>query len=193
MDGRFIEAFTLLHKQRSVCGYTIRHLCLRHRLLLEAFKSPFLNDPLKSKPIDVIIAARVFSQNDLINPSDFKATDEDRKWMDAMIADGTMFLAQISSVSNFINENAKWPVFWSANAKKKHRDRGIPWVLNVVCNLAKNGIPLEQAWTMPECQAVWMHSAFAIGEGSDIDIISEDDLEAIKFAKALNSKKEPNG
>lgn len=192
MDGRFIEAFTLLHKQRSICGYTTKQLCLRHRLLLEAFGSPFLTDGLKSKPMDVIIAARIFSTSEIIDVASMKATDHDREWMKKMTDNSSLFLEQIAQVMSYINENAKWPSFWEAK-KSNGKDRGVPWMLNVICNLVKCGIPLEQAWTMPECQAIWMHSSLAIVEGSDVSIISEDDLAAIKFAKSLKGKEAPNG
>jgi hypothetical protein len=192
MDGRFIEAFTLLHKQRSICGYNTKQLCLRHRLLLEAFNSPFLSDGLKSKPMDVIIAARIFSTTDLLDVANMKANDQDREWMKKMTDNSSLFLEQIAQVMSYINENAKWPTFWD-NKKSKGKDRGVPWMLNVICNLVKCGISLEQAWTMPECQAVWMHSSLAISEGADTSIVSEDDLAAIKFAKSLKGKEAKNG
>lgn len=191
MDGRFIEAFTLLHKQRSICGYTTKPICLRHRLMLEAFKSPFLTDGLKSTPMDVIIAARIFSTTDMQDIANLKATDLDREWMKKMTDNAAVFLEQIAETMAYINENAKWPMFWE-NKSKNNKDKGVPWMLNVICSLTKSGIPLEQAWTMPESQAVWLHSAMAIGEGCDVTIITEDDLAAIKFAKSLKGKETKN-
>ena len=192
MDGRFIEAFTLLHKQRSICGYTPKPLCLRHRILLEAFGSPFLTDGLKSNPMDVIVAARILSTSQIIEVSEMKATDQDREWMKKMTDDAAVFLEQIAQVMAYINDNAKWPIFWSKN-DPKNADKGVPWVLNVICNLTKNGIPLEQAWTMPECQAVWIHSTHLIASGAEVNIVSENDLAAIKFANSLKGKNPKNG
>ena len=55
----------------------------------------------------------------------------------------------------------------------------MPWVLTVVCNLVKHGISEERAWTMPESQAIWLHSAFAIGNGADMKVLTKEDEDLI--------------
>ena len=51
----------------------------------------------------------------------------------------------------------------------------MPMPLASVANLTRNGISLEEAWTMPEGEAVWMAIAHAIYEGAKIDIITTDE------------------
>lgn len=186
MDGRFIEAFTLLPTQGSVCGYMLKPICLRHRLILESFKSPFVDNSFKAKPKDIIIAARIFSSTTMEDINSIKVNENDVEWVKKMENDKVLYTENLMKIIRYMSENAKWPSFW--NRSKAGRDHGIPWMLNIVCTLTKNGIPLEQAWTMPECQAIWMSVTFNIASGADVDIVSEDDLAAMNFARSLKSK-----
>jgi hypothetical protein len=44
-----------------------------------------------------------------------------------------------------------------------------------VANLIANGIDEKRAWEMPECQAIWLNSAFAIHKGADVSIMSPEE------------------
>jgi len=115
-----------------------------------------------------------------------KPTKEDSEWARKMNDDTEILVEQVKEAFGCIEDQAKWPIFWK---KQGGKDRGIPWALSVVCNLVKNGVELEQAWTMPEAQAVWMNAAFAIGAGADIDIVSDQDIQMQAFLAKMEAEK----
>jgi hypothetical protein len=178
MDGRFLEAFTLLPKQRELCGRVTKPLCLRHRIVLEAIKSPFVNAENLPTINDIIIFSKIVSSYDMAEMMPKEPDENDKKWVRKMADDFELQHEQAMKCFECIGEQSKWPVFWK---KKSIKSNGVPWALGVVCNLSKNGVPLESAWTMPESQAIWMNAAFAIGSGADIDIVSDEDLAIQKF------------
>ena len=49
----------------------------------------------------------------------------------------------------------------------------------MVANLISNGIDERRAWEMPECQAVWMSTAFAGLKGVDVNILTTEEEEAM--------------
>lgn len=186
MDGRFLDAFTLLPRQRVICGYETRPISLRHRLVLKQIGSPFSEGGVVPTPQDVIIAAKVLSFGTLEDMLQSKPTEEDIQWVKDMTDNPELLLDQCSLVALCIEEQARWPIFW--NKSKSGSDHGVPWVLNIVCNLVKNGVPLEDAWTMPESQAVWLHATFCILNGSETDIVSEQDRKAMEQLRELEDK-----
>ena len=81
-----------------------------------------------------------------------------------------------------------WPKFW--DQEKKGKDIGVEWPLVVVANLTKNGCSLNESWTMPEAEAVWLHVANMIAEGADVKLVTEAELEAMeKELKELEAEK----
>ena len=178
MDGRFLDAFTLLPRQRVICGYETKPFCLRHRLVLTALKSPFSDGGRDILPTDVIVAARVLSNTNLGEMLQSDPSETDIVEMQRMFGDQDYFVEQVGNVTDYIKSQSHWPVFWSKSGSGK--DKGVPWVLSAVCGLVKGGISLEEAWTMPESQAVWMQAAMAIASGADVDIVSDNDLKAQK-------------
>lgn len=185
MDGRFLKAFSLLPRQRTVCGRPTLPLCLRHRLALTAMGSPFVDGGSAPTPMDVIAFASVVSSTDPAKMMPDEPSDLDVVWAKMMVDDPEVFVEQVQEVFECIKDQSHWPIFWK---KDKAASKGVPWVLSVICNLVKNGVDIESAWTMPEAQAVWMSSAFAIAGGSDIDIVSEEDMAMMEFAKRLDEE-----
>jgi hypothetical protein len=140
--------------------------------------------------MDILLAAKILSSHDLDFMLDFIPTKEDIAEVRKMVNEAEYYCKQAETVSTLIAEQSNWPVFWSK--KSGGRDRGVPWVLSLVCNLAKNNIPLEQAWTMPEAQAVWMHAAFSVNAGAEVDIVSDEDRAAMEQLKALEEELKRN-
>jgi hypothetical protein len=68
-----------------------------------------------------------------------------------------------------------WPKFWEQTKNKGGGDKGVPWILSIVTNLIASGIDEKRAWEMPECQAIWYNSAFAIRKGADVSIMSPEE------------------
>lgn len=187
MDGRFLNAFTLLPRQRVICGYETKPISLRHRVVLKQVGSPFSDGGVIPKPHDVLMAAKIlsFSAMDEMLCSD--PSESDIKWVRDMSNDVDLMIDQCERIRLCIEEQAHWPIFWSKSGGK-NRDQGVPWVLSVVCNLVKNGVPLETAWTMPESQAIWMHASFSILAGSETDIVSESDRKAMEHLKEVEER-----
>lgn len=184
MDGRFLKAFSLLPRQRTVCGRPTLPICLRHRLLLTSIDSPFVDGQRVPTPTDIVLFSRIVSTLSIAEAT-APADESDAIWVSKMTKDIEEHVRQLSEAHACIEEQGFWPVFWK---KDKSASKGVPWVLNVICNMTKNGVPLETAWTMPESQAIWMSSTFAIAEGADIDIVSDEDLAMMEFAKRLDEE-----
>ena len=191
MDGRFLNAFTLLPSQRVICGYQSKPICLRHRIVLKQIGSPFSEGGVIPTPQDIILAAKILSFTTLEDMLTSEVTDTDIQWVKEMIDNPDVMVDQSERIQLAIDEQSHWPIFWDKEGGGG-RDQGIPWVLNVVCNLVKNGIPLESAWTMPESQAIWMHASFAILSGADTDIVSEADRKAMEQLKKLEDMAKEN-
>ena len=66
----------------------------------------------------------------------------------------------------------------------------MPMPLACIANLTRNGISLEEAWIMPEGEAVWMSIAHAIYEGAKVDILSTDEEKELeKFGDRIDAYK----
>lgn len=187
MDGRFLEAFTLLPRQRVVCGRATKPLCLRHRVVLESVKSPFVDGSSTPTVSDIIIFSKIVSSYNMAEMMPTEPSNHDKEWALKMNADHDLMAFQAIQCFDCISDQSKWPVFW--NKKSSSKNNGAPWPLAVICNLVKNGVPLEEAWTMPESQAIWMNAVFAIYNGAEIDIVSEEDLAMQAFLEKLEADK----
>ncbi len=77
-----------------------------------------------------------------------------------------------------ITNSCSYPKLWEKNDKKE--TERVPWVLSCIANNVRNGCTLEEAWTMPEGEAVWMSISHAIYNGAKIDVISTDEEEQMK-------------
>lgn len=189
MDGRFLKAFSLLPTQKAVCGYVTKPICFRHRMALMSIESPFVTGT-QPQPLDLLVAARIMSHTDLDKMLSRETTKHDVDQINKMVDDNDYFVEQTAVMSKLIEQQSCWPVFWSK--KSGGKDRGAPWILSLICNLVKSGIPMEEAWTMPESQAVWIHATMSINAGVDIDIVSDEDLAAIEQLKKMEEELKKN-
>jgi hypothetical protein len=188
MDGRFLDAFTLLPRQRVICGYETKPLCLRHRLVLTRLKSPFVDGNPEISPANVLVAAKIMSAHTLGDMLSDKPSKQDLAETQRMIDDVDYFVAQVGKIYDCIRDQSHWPTFWKKTTTGGNR--GVPWILSIVCGLVKGGVPLEDAWTMPESQAVWMQAAIAVSNGADIDILSDEDIAAQRKLDEIYAKLE---
>jgi hypothetical protein len=194
MDARYLQATTVLPHQNKVCGRTLRAFCLRHRVALESVNSPFL-DPTNSKfdPVSVVIAARILSSYDkeeMARPISFM----DKVHLVWMAINKKYYSRCIGRIIGCIQISLSYPKFWSKTKQKEHRrfDK-IPYPLACISSLCRNGVGLEEAWTMPEGEAVWMSVANALYEGAKLEVLSTDeekDLE--KFNERIEAYKKAN-
>ena len=48
-----------------------------------------------------------------------------------------------------------------------------------MANLIANGIDEKRAWEMPECQAIWMSTAFSGLKGVEVNVMTTEEEEAM--------------
>jgi len=189
MDARYLKATTVLPLDVKVCGKRLMPFCIRHRVQLESIDSPFLNHQDRSfKVMDVIYAVRVMST---IGKARINApiTLSEQFYIIYLNANRNRLARAVGRVLGIIWESCSYPKLWS-NKDKKTKEN-IPWTLACVANNVRNGCSLEEAWTMPEGEAVWMSISHGIYNGSDIEIISTDDDDMISdFDNIINRFKE---
>lgn len=183
MDARYLQAVTVLPKQNKVCGKTLLPFCLRHRVSLEAIDSPFVKNTLLGlNPYSVLIAIRILStydKADMVKPLSFI----EKLWMLYLTWNNKYYSQVIGTIIGCINVSCSYPKFWEKENNGKSKEN-IPWVLSCVSNNVRNGCSLEEAWTMPEGEAVWMSISHAIYNGAKIDILSTNDEKELETFNA---------
>lgn len=177
MDARYINATMVGGSKQRVAGYRLLPFCLRHRVLLEAIDSPFLK-PLDTviTAEDVILAAKVLSTYDKMVLTD-KLGLQDRLYIKALEMGNRLKSIYAGYIFGHINNGCSYPKTWKQEGRKHEK---IPWVLSCVANNVRNGFTLEEAWTMPEGEAVWFNICHAIYNGSEIEVISTQEEEALE-------------
>jgi hypothetical protein len=172
MDRRFTSAFTD-PSNTVLLGRFVSPFCLLHRVQLEAAESPLLRAGADVRPLDLLVAVKICSGERLD-----KMTWKDSWHIAKMTGNKNYFAEQIDRFAEFVLVHS-WPKFWEKKAKAAETS-GIPWPLSVVSSLIANGIPEERAWTMPECQAIWLNASFAISKGAELKVLTSEDEELIE-------------
>ena len=194
MDARYLQATTVLPRQDKVCGRTLRPFCLRHRVALEAIGSPFL-DPANKKfdPVQVVMAARIlstFDKEEMARPLSLI----EKLYISRMAMSRKYFSRCVGIIIGCIQASISYPKFWTKEEKKEHnKTEAIPFPLTCVSSLCRNGVSLEEAWTMPEGEAVWMSVANAIYNGAKLNVLSTDEEKGLeKFNERIEAYKKAN-
>lgn len=193
MDARYLKAISVLPDQDEVCGRTLKAFCIRHRVILEAIDSPFLR--IQNGTVitawDVIAAVKILStydKNEMVSP----LTVREHYEVFRMRYSKKRLSQNAGKVMGAIMECLSYPKLWSKNESNRTKNE-IPWTLACVANNVRNGCSLEEAWTMPEGEAVWMSISHAIYNGAKIDVISSDDDKMLDdFDNIINRFKESN-
>ena len=173
----------------KVCGRTLLPFCLRHRVALDSIRSPIITPELPVTVSDVMFAARILSTHDLKDTR--KPTTFREKVLAAWYTIRPDKLAeQALNLRVYFEAQSLWPRFWEKSGKAN--SGGIPWQLTIVAGLTRNGVPLEQAWTMPEAEAVWLYIANCKADGAKLDLITDEEFEAMERETAANQKPETN-
>lgn len=186
MDRRFLLSYTDPAPFRLL-GKTMFPWCLKYRVCLTALNSPLITGETVG-PEDLLLAVNVCSESTI---GKFGLLD---KWRLLRLASKPeAFKKHLKYFSDYTMVS-HWPKFWEKKTTGASASRNIPWCLSVVVNLVSNGIPEERAWLMPECQAIWMNTAFAVAKGADLNVLSteeEEMLEAIEKAEAAKKVANP--
>lgn len=186
MDKRFLNAFIDPAPFRLL-GRSLYPWCLKYRLRLMAFESPLITGSREITPADLIFACQVCAEEPL---GDIGWRDKLRMLVMARRPD--RFETALKAFSGYVLVN-DWPKFWEQNKTKSGGDNGVPWPLAIVVNLIESGIEEKRAWEMPECQAIWLNSAFAIRNGAEVKIMTPEEeayMESVRAETASNLAKE---
>jgi hypothetical protein len=152
-----------------------------------AFKSPLITGDGGVTPADLIFACQVCAEEPL---GEIGWRDKIR--ISALNHNPAKFEALLNAFAGYILIH-DWPKFWEQDGKKSGGDNGVPWPLAIVANLIASGIEEKRAWEMPECQAIWLNSVFAIRKGAELKIMTPEEeayMEAERAASASNPAKE---
>lgn len=183
MDQRFLEAF-LTPRATRLCGYDLFPWCLKHRIQLTALNSPLLTGG-NIGPGDLIIFAKICAEKPL------GATLRDKFTAYQMSRRKGRGFADAIEAARLHMRPTAWPKFWDPPKTEggEPRNCGMPWVLAVVTNLVRSGLTLEEAMHIPECQAIWLSSAFGIQQGGKLEFLTSDDEALLDHLSTLESTK----
>ena len=172
MDQRFLRAF-LTPRATRLAGYDLFPWCLKHRLWLEALDHPILKGR-PCTPAELVFFAKVCAEKPV-----GKVTFRDR-WHTARLARPRDLNSAIDTAIDHMRVDC-WPKFWERKEKDGAggRNRGMPWVLSILCNLIKAGHTLDDALNLPECQAIWLSSGASIQAGGELDFLTTEDEELL--------------
>jgi hypothetical protein len=172
MDKRFLSAYTDPARIRLL-GRLVYPFCLLNRVRLMAAENPIVLGSDRVRPIDLLIAVKVCADEDL-----GRLTMRDHWELFRMTRSEEYFSKQLDRFVAYTLVQA-WPKFWEKE-RTKSSGSGTPWPLTVVCNLVANGVTIEQAWTMPESQAIWMNCGMAMMNGADLKVLSTEEEDFLK-------------
>lgn len=183
-DQRFLSAF-LTPAVTVILGRKLKPFCLKHRLFLEGIGSPFLDEQAELTAADLIVALKVCADERIDKP-----TLQD-KWLNFRLYMSKPLLALgCAALIKHIDRADSYPKFWQRKDQRAGAASTVPWHLSVACNLMRNGISYQDAFTMPEAKAFWLSAAFSIQQGSKLEFISTDDEDLIdELAKIDQSAK----
>jgi len=183
MDKRWIKAATILRPSIEVCGIRLLPFCLRHRVALEAIDSPVVDPKKPITPKHLVAAVKILS-SDSLEKIATKPTLKERFWVSRLTFNEELLITEVAKLVNYLDEQAFWPRFWEKDSNGGSSSKeGIPWQLAVIASLTRNGCTLQEAWMMPESEAIWMHVAHSTASGADVSVMSDEDYEAIQKYK----------
>lgn len=187
MASRWVQAATILPPTIEVCGRRLLPFCLRHRVALEAIGSPVLDTKKEMSAEHMLAAVRILSAHDLTSVR-AKPTLREIYWMQRMTFSRKALMAEMAKLAVYLEEQSLWPRFWVKDGKTGS-ESAFPWPLAVVASLTRNGCSLQEAWTMPESEAVWMHIAHCSASGAEISVVSDKEWDAMEKYKKEEADK----
>jgi len=185
MTKRWIKAATILPPTLKVAGVRLLPFCLRHRVALEALGSPAVDTAKTIGPTDLILAVRVLSTHDMDSVRRPLSVSEQFR-IAYYNARPNRFIEEIAKLVTYFEAQSLWPRCWSKNEKRA--ESAIPWQLTIIASLVRNGCDIEKAWTMPEAEAVWLYFANCKAEGAKVEIITDEEWDAMELYKAKEAE-----
>ena len=156
--------------------------------MLEEIDSPAINVKKIMSPQNLLLACHILSTYELREMLAVKADKQDEKLFKHMFLDDNVYKEEMDKFIKYMSYHDHSPTLWEKKSNNGN-GRGIPSILACVSNLMRNGFSYEQAWTMPETEAVWFYVANAIASGSDIDVVGEGDKIAMDMLNNMEIPK----
>lgn len=182
MDSRFLKAYSDPNDV-VILGKRLYPFCLKYRVWLEALQSPLVLGGTVG-PEDLLFALQVCSESKV-----GKFGFIERWRLLRLASNPPEFKRQLQLFADYTLVS-HWPKFWETKTKASSNGKGVPWPLSVVASLVANGIEEQRAWEMPECQAIWLNTAFAIRKGADLNILTSEQEEQMEALDKLAAEKE---
>lgn len=181
MDANFLESW-VNSDDHQVLGHRLHPFCLYDILSLELVDSPFLRGAggVSYTPLDLILAARICSHSFESNVR-FLRTNGLRKrlyvWRDLRKCRGH-FVRECQHFVDYIDD------YWAPPEVFTSEDSGeikSPWVLAYAAKLMTSTSMGEAAiMTMPIGKVLWFSATMGELAGSDAEIVSEEEAEAMR-------------
>lgn len=168
MDQRYLSAYIDPAPFRLL-GRSLYPWCLKYRVRLEAFQSPLIDGSREITPADLMLAVKLCAEEPI---GKFGIADSWR--VIQLERNPKEFQRLLEAFSKYVLVS-HWPKFWEQSKTKGNTGKGIPWTLAIVANLIANGIEEKRAWEMPECQAIWMNTAFGVRNGAEVSVMSPEE------------------
>lgn len=190
MATRWTQAATILPPTLEVCGFRLLPFCLRHRVALEAIESPAMDKSKHMTAEHILAACRILSCTRLDVLRD-KTTMSEKYHATRMHYNQSYAVNEMLKLHYYFEAQSLWPRFWAKEENEAARDYGTPWPLVIIASLVRNGFTSEEAWTMPESQAVWLHIANSQAAGAKINVITDKEWDAMENFRKNNKPPEP--
>ena len=170
MDKRFLKAF-LTPRATRLLGLDLYPWCLKHRIQLTALGHPLMVGGEVTVG-DLLSFAKVCAEKPLT--AKMGLGDQWRIIRVSFRKGGVNEAMEIAREHMMLDA---WPKFWEQPKTEggESRGGGVPWALSVIANLTRNGLSLEQAMHLPESQAVWLSTTFAVHQGAKVEVLTTDD------------------
>ena len=170
MDKRFLKAF-LTPRATRLLGLDLYPWCLKHRIQLTALGHPLMVGGEVTVG-DLLSFAKVCAEKPLT--AKMGLGDQWRIIRISFRKGGVDEAMEIAREHMMLDA---WPKFWEQPKTEggESRGGGVPWALSVIANLTRNGLSLEQAMHLPESQAVWLSTTFAVHQGAKVEVLTTED------------------
>ena len=185
MDGRFLTAFILPEKW-EIMGYKLKPFSLRHTMTLTALESPIVmgKAPMVT-PEDIVIFLRICSSENAFVA--LKKPSLMDKWNQVrMELDTSYYFDQMMDINEYMKACNTMPSTYTKPDDTEKKKENVPVVLGLVTSLmSKMNMSLDEAWDCTAGQAVWYLTAYSIGEGAEVKILSTQDEEKMDAERAM--------
>jgi hypothetical protein len=190
VDQRFAEAW--FNTDHRVLGRRLHPFCLEDALILSVAESPFLlgsDSKIEYTLPDLQLAAEICSSPAKI----FLHARFNRSWLARV---RTVFWArrckktcatqmglkrECQLFTNYIDDYYSVPEVWHDESGNESTQLNAPWILgNFVFLLRRTTYRAREIWTMPIGQALWIAAALAEQTGHGVQIVGEEEADALK-------------